>query len=282
MRIALISDIHGNLPALEAVYADIQAAGVDEIICLGDVANIGPYPAECLDFIQSLGCVTLQGNHELYLLGSHLPADWQTCPTWAPVRWARTQLTAAHFEFMSALPFAHELPANGLAPAVFVHACLVDQFLGFKAEYTDDETAVRMNGRDDITLFCAHTHRPLYRLWSNSRIVNIGSVGMPLDDTPAAKYVIATRHKSSWNVEFRHVAYDVTAVMAAFDRGGLQAAGGLITGLFRYQMLTGRRVASPFLAILHRLARERRISAAAMLREMPVPDYVRPFLNNGS
>ncbi len=149
MRYALLSDIHGNLPALEAVLADIKQAGVDEIICLGDVANVGPHPAECLDVIRDLGCVTLQGNHELYLLADGLPDDWQVCPTWSPVRWTMAQLCPEHFQFMADLPFAYELLANGRAPATFVHASLRDQYWGFAAEDTVAETAVRMNGRDN-------------------------------------------------------------------------------------------------------------------------------------
>lgn len=279
MRYALISDIHGNLPALEAVLNDIKQAGVDEIICLGDVANIGPYPAECLDVIRDLGCMTIQGNHELYLLGDVLPDEWTTCPTWSPVRWSRAQLHMEHFHQIANLPFQYDLPQNGLAPATFVHASLFDQFLGFQAEDSEEETAVRMNNHDNITLFCAHTHRQLYRQWSNSMIVNVGSVGMPLDGSPEAKYVIATRNKTSWNVEFRRLAYAVDGVMEAFDRSGLQEAGGVITAVFRYQMLTGARIASAYLLALRTFAQTQNLSVSEAYPTMPIPDYVRPFLN---
>ncbi|MCP4360764.1 MAG: metallophosphoesterase family protein [Chloroflexi bacterium] len=267
------------MPALEAVLADIKQAGVDEIICLGDVANVGPHPAECLDVIRDLGCVTLQGNHELYLLADGLPDDWQICPTWSPVRWTMAQLRPEHYKFMADLPFAYDLPANGRAPATFVHASLRDQYWGFAAEDTVAETAVRMNGRDNLTLFCAHTHRPLYRLWSNSIIINIGSVGMPLDGTPEAKYVIATRDKANWNVEFRHVSYNVEHVMQAFESQGLQAAGGVISGIFRYQMLTGKPTALSYITRLRQLAQERNVPVGDVYAEMSAPDCVRPFLD---
>ena len=279
MRYAIISDIHGNLPALEAVLHDIERAGVDEIICLGDIANIGPHPAECLDVVRDLGCVTIQGNHELYLLGDVLPEEWTTCPTWSPVRWSRAQLRADHLQLIADLPFQYHLPPNSLAGATFVHASLYDQFLGFQAEDSEEDTAVRMNNHDNITLFCAHTHRQLYRQWSNSIIINVGSVGMPLDGTPEAKYTIATRNKTSWNVEFRRLTYDVDSVMTAFDRTGLQEAGGVITAVFRYQILTGARVASSYLLALRTFAETRSQSVSEAYPHMPVPDYVRPFLN---
>lgn len=279
MRYAIISDIHGNLPAFEAVLEDIKHAGVDEIICLGDIANIGPHPAECIDLIRDLGCVTIQGNHELYMLGDILPDEWTTCPTWSPVRWSITQLNQDHLDFIANLPFKHELLNDGLAPTIFTHASLHDQFWGFYSEMSEEDATIGMNGHDNITLFCAHTHRQLYRQYSNSFIINVGSVGMPLDGSPEAKYVIATRNKTSWNVEFRRLAYNVDLVMQEFDRVGLQEAGGIITAVFRHQMLTGQRNASDYLHTLRTYAQAQNKTVGEVYADAPIPDYVRPFLN---
>ena len=279
MRYAIISDIHGNLPALEAVLEDIKLAGVDEIICLGDLANIGPHPAECIEVIRDLGCVTIQGNHELYMLGEILPDEWTTCPTWSPVRWSIAQLKQEHFDYIGTLPFKHELQDDGLAPTIFTHASLYDQFTGFYPEMSEEDARICMNGHDNITLFCAHTHRQLYRSYANSFIINVGSVGMPLDKSPEAKYVIATRKKRNWNVEFRHCAYNVDLVMQEFDRVGLQEAGGVITAVFRHQVLTGERNASDYIHALRNLAEEQNRSIGEVYAEMPIPERVRPFLN---
>lgn len=279
MRYAIISDIHGNLPALEAVLEDINHQGVDEIICLGDIANIGPHPTECIDVIRNLGCVTIQGNHELYMLGDILPEEWTTCPTWSPVRWSIAQLKQDHLDFIANLPFKHELPDDGLAATLFTHASLHDQFWGFYPEMSEEDAAIGMNGHDNITLFCAHTHRQLYRTYANSVIINVGSVGMPLDGTPEAKYVIATRNKMSWNVEFRRLTYNVDLVMQDFDRVGLQEAGGVITAVFRHQMLTGERNASDYLNELRAFAEEQNKTVGEVYNDMPIPERVRPFLN---
>ena len=93
-----------------------------------------------------------------------------------------------------------------------------------------------------------------YCQWSHSWLVNIGSVGMPLDGTPEAKYVIATQNKRQWHVEFRAVAYNTDHLMAEFERAGLQKEGGLITALFRYQMLTGQPMAGRFIRDLREKA----------------------------
>jgi predicted phosphodiesterase len=271
MRIALISDIHGNRPALEAVLADIRQAGVDQIICLGDIANVGPHPGDCLDIIRDLRCVTLQGNHELYLLGRGVDEDWQTCPTWSPVRWTRRQLRPDHFDYMNGLPLAYELPTGDQAGATFVHGSPLDQFHGFMGHHSDAEVAERMNGLDHVTLFSGHTHRPLYRRWSNSWLVNVGSVGMPLDGDSLAKYVIATRQKQSWRVEFRRIEYNTKQLMVDFDRLGLQAEGGVITALFRYQILTGSPIAYHYIYSLRQRAAALAIPVAEAYRHQPIP-----------
>lgn len=279
-RIAFISDIHSNLPALEAVLADIRQQGVDEIICLGDVVNVGPHPAECLEMVRDLNCVIVQGNHELYALGRIPDPDWQTCPTWSPVRWTQTQLNDEQLDFLTNLPLEHLLPED--ETSVCLHASPLNQFRGYLPNLTDDEIAQRMNGRDQITLFCGHTHRPLYRLWQQSLIINIGSVGMPLDGTPEAKYIIATYTDNpglKWQIEFRAVAYNIPHLMGEFDRVGLQEAGHIMTALFRYQMLTGQSVVWPFIHDLRAEAKETKRPLADLYAEAPIPSFVRGFLN---
>lgn len=270
MRLALISDIHGNLPALEAVLEDVRGRGVDEVVCLGDVANVGPYPAGCIDLLREQNIHTLQGNHELYLLGEHVSDNWETTPEWAPVRWSLSQLTPDHLAYMRDLPVSRQLDDK----TYLFHASPINQFLGFLPHYGEAEYEERMAGLDDVTVFVGHTHRALYRAWSRSRIVNGGSVGMPLDGTPHAKYVVITQHKSGWHVEFRQVDYDIMAVMRDYDRLGLQAYGGVIVAVFRHQILTGVPLASPYLKGLRAFAEVRGESVAEAIGAYPVPPEV--------
>ena len=279
MRIALISDIHGNQIALEAVLADIKKAGVDQTICLGDIANIGPHPRQCLAIIQGLNCPVLQGNHELYLLGRFENDDWRTSPFWASMRWSQAQLSADQLTYIEHLPVRHEINGDGRAGATLVHGSPLSQYKGFLPHHNNSEIAERMDGLDDTTLFCGHTHVPLYRPWSNARLVNIGAVGMPLDGDPAAKYVIATRQKAHWRVEFRTITYDVGQLMVDFEAVKLQQVGGKITAVFRYQMLTGRPLATQYFQALERRAAAEGVTIRQAYEKTPAPPQVEHWLN---
>ncbi len=89
-RIALIADIHGNDHALDAVLSDIERAGVDDVICLGDVATLGPSPASCLERIGELGCRCVMGNHDAFLLDAELVGGYSDVPViLEAVAWCR-------------------------------------------------------------------------------------------------------------------------------------------------------------------------------------------------
>ncbi len=273
MRLAILSDIHGNLMALEAVLADVARQGVDAIWCLGDIANLGPFPAECIDRVHDACDVVIQGNHELYVLGQKLPDDWQTCPTFDCLRWTRRQLRPDQFDFIAHLPLRVDLP-HETHPAVAVHAAPIDQFTGISARHSDDEVAEAMAGLEPGLLFCGHTHIAMLRRWSNSWIVNPGSVGMPIDGAPGASYLIAERARGGWQFGMRRLTYDMDALMNAFDSRGLQKVGRMVTAVFRYQFLTGKERISPYLGGLERKALALGVAKAAIYERYPMPDDV--------
>ncbi|MCB9421147.1 MAG: metallophosphoesterase family protein [Ardenticatenaceae bacterium] len=282
MKLAIISDIHGNQIALEAVLADIKRVGVDQIICLGDIANVGPHPGQCIDIIRDLNCPVLQGNHELYLLGCFEDDAWRTSPIWAGMRWAREQLRPDQIDFIANLPLRYEIEGNGRARATFVHASPLTQYRGFMPHHDDTAIAERMNGLDDTTLFCGHTHVPLYRPWSNSWLVNTGALGMPIDGTPTAKYVIATQLQQEWHVQYRMIEYNLKQLMAEFEAVGLQEVGGKVTAVFRYQMLTGQPLGNYFFDEMNRLIQNEKLPAEQALAQVRLPDLVMGWCNGGA
>ena len=274
MRLAIISDIHGNAIALEAVLADIKQMGVDQIICLGDLANAGPYPGRCIDLVRDVASVVIQGNHELYVLGEHQPDDVDTSPIWSGLRWVQARLRPDQMAYIQQLPYSHTLMPDGKTETLFTHGSPKSQFLGFKADYDDDAFAERMMGLDDLTLFVGHTHKQLFQRWSHSWIINVGSVGMSLDGTPQAKYGLATWENGRWQITFRHIDYNLDQLMQAFDQSGYQAAGGVVSALFRYQMLTGQNVLSAYFTSLREQAEEQGVTMTELFDSFPVPSFV--------
>jgi predicted phosphodiesterase len=217
MRFAAVSDIHGNLPALQAVIADLDARGVDAVVNLGDCLSGPLWPVETAERLIALGWPTLAGNHERQLLTLAADEMGQTDAGTAAV------LTAPIREWMAALPSALTLAGDVLlchgTPASDRTYWLHKGRRGAMREASETEIAREATGHA-LTL-CGHTHLPRsVRLADGRQIANPGSVGLPAYEdelpsyhavetgTPHARYLIAERVEGSWRVELHAVAYD--------------------------------------------------------------------------
>ena len=176
MRIAIIADIHGNLPALEAVLAELAQVRPDRLIVAGDSVVGAPDSAACWARVKALGCPVLRGNHERYVFDFDTP---RAKPEWSgerfgPVRWAAGQFDTAGRAELAALPATLRLPE---APGVlFVHGSpRNDHDLLFP--YTPEaEVAEKFGGVAERLIVRAHNHYCGVRDWSGGRIVTVGSV----------------------------------------------------------------------------------------------------------
>src|ERR1700719_4333038 len=121
MRVALISDIHSNEVALRAVLNDIRRTGVDQVVCLGDVANLGPEPNAVIEILAGLGCPCIMGNHDEFLLDPQLVHTYSQSPgVVASVDWSRSRLSAGELEFIRAFERDREIAlANNAKLYVF-------------------------------------------------------------------------------------------------------------------------------------------------------------------
>jgi predicted phosphodiesterase len=217
MRFAAVSDIHGNLPALDAVIADIEARGVSEVVNLGDSLSGPLWPVETAERLIALGWPSLAGNHERQLLTLPVERMGRTDAATA------AQLTDGIREWMAGLPSRLKLAEDVLlchgTPASDHTYWLHKGHRGAMREASDDEVAGDATA-DALTL-CGHTHLPRrVRLADGRQVANPGSVGLPAyeDDlpsyhvvetgTPHARYLIAERIERSWTVELHAVAYD--------------------------------------------------------------------------
>lgn len=226
MRRALISDIHGNLEALEAVLADVQGQNVDEIYCLGDIIGYGPNPCECLDLVMKRCDVTILGNHDQAALFD--PEGFNPVALQA-IYWTRDQLDRGpggadvingRWDFLGELPrfrsegeflFVHGSPRDPTNEYVF-------------PEFIYDERKLEiLFGKVDRYCFMGHTHlpgiftthcefitpeqcEPQVPLGEEKLLINVGSVGQPRDDNPDSCYVIIDMDKKT--MEYRRVPYD--------------------------------------------------------------------------
>jgi predicted phosphodiesterase len=209
--VAVVSDIHGVLPALDAVLAEPDVQAADRIVATGDLAA-GPQPVEVLDRLVSLGdrVVLVRGNCEREL--ADLARDRQRESPYALMRWAADQLTPEYVELFDALPHPVTLDVDGFGPVLFCHGTprdddevvLVDTRLAKWAEVFADVP-------DDVsTVVCGHTHMPFVRLVDRRLVVNAGSVGMPYGNL-GADWVLLDRGA----VTVRRTLFDVEAARAA-------------------------------------------------------------------
>jgi len=233
-RLAVLSDVHGNLLALEAVLADVenQARGApDAIWVLGDMVAFCPWPAETLARLRAIPNVAfLQGNTDRYLVTGRRPAfpirspdDWAQMPAAlagrdANFRWAVERLSYADYEFLRDLPPRLEMGIPGYGRLIAVHATPTDDEICIFPDIPGDEIRPHLAGLDARLLLYGHTHRPVDRTVDDVRLVNAGSVGLPLDGDPRPAYAMLDFEGGRCDVTVRRVTYDLEAVIAKLER----------------------------------------------------------------
>jgi predicted phosphodiesterase len=231
-RLAVLSDVHGNLPALETVLSDVEAQGApDATWVLGDLVAFCPWPVETLARLREIpGVAFLQGNTDRYLVTGRRPVflvrspdDWAAMPTWlaerdANFRWTVERLSYADCEFLRDLPPRLEMDVPGYGRIVAVHANLADDETSLLPDAPDDELRSHLAGLDARMLLYGHIHRPVDRVVDSVRLVNDGSVGLPLDGAARAAYALLDFADGECSVTIRHVAFDRDAVIAELER----------------------------------------------------------------
>ncbi|MGW1198425.1 metallophosphoesterase family protein [Streptomyces sp. NPDC002536] len=205
-RVAVLSDIHGVLPALEAVLAEPDIGTADRIVLTGDIAA-GPQPTQVLDMLTSLGdrVLWISGNADRELL-EYRQGQRGTLPD--PIApWAAAQLREEHLNLLSSLPRSLSLPVNGLGRVLFCHATPRDDEEVVLVDSRLDRWKEVFNGLDtDIrTVVCGHTHMPFVRLAHGRLVINPGSIGMPYGRTGAHWALLGP------GVELRTTHFDLRA-----------------------------------------------------------------------
>jgi predicted phosphodiesterase len=236
-RLALISDIHANLPALRAVLADIDdRANVDAIYHLGDLTGYAPWPNEVVSLLRERGIPGISGNYD-----STIATDYKHCGCRADTPhdeelshisfdWTRSHVTPETKKYLGTLPFRLDirpfgghvsgptitlLHGNQTLNTVYVTEDRSDAFL--------EKMARDLGSRPEDVICFGHTHKPWHRVVEGIQFVNTGSVGRPKDGDPRAGYVLLTTEGSGVRIEFMRVAYDVDEAARAIRESELPA-----------------------------------------------------------
>jgi predicted phosphodiesterase len=247
MRIAVLADIHGNLPAFEAALAHARAQAPDQIVIAGDIVNGSPDSAACWELARSLGVPMLRGNHERYVYDFGTPrADpsWDT-PQFAPVRWSHDQLSAAERAELAALPTHISLP--GAPDLLIVHASQRGDNDSIHNYTPDDQLAAMFPDPGASLIVRAHNHIGTTRIWGERLLVTAGAVGLPLNNTTTAQYLVLDRIGDRWRITHHSVPYDLDTALERFHSSGYLAATGVLGHLYMREVATASFFIVPFL-----------------------------------
>ena len=258
MRLAVMSDIHGNLPALEAVLKDLQQYEVDGIVVVGDLIG-GPQPVETIRLLRSLGSWMIRGNSDSGLVQygtGHAPDAWYTSRQFALLRWAYRHVDKETFEFIKLLPEQRIVEIADTAAIRVVHGSPRNPSESIFLNHDPDILDLALAQTDEPVLVCGHTHIP-WKLERGGRLaLNPGAVCGPLNGYLGAQYALLTWHDDNWRVEHRAVPYDLDSIRAAFHESGLLEEGGALARSFLSTLETGRNDFGDFLSYAYGLAAE--------------------------
>ncbi|GAB4280744.1 MAG: metallophosphoesterase family protein [Candidatus Promineifilaceae bacterium] len=227
MRIAVFSDVHGNLTGLTAVLDAIHRLGVDRTVFAGDLCFMGPRPAACLTAMQQLDIDVVYGNTDEWVIGRQPPPEKLK----AAAAWTLAQLSDEQRKWLARQSFYRRISptSNPAHDLLIVHANPVDvhqiiypseswQYKQFGLIRQPDSALSPLLGETTAnTIAFGHLHIPNKRYWQNKVLMNISSVSLPGDNDQRAKFGLFTWRNGRWQIELHHVLYDVAAEIQAYQ-----------------------------------------------------------------
>ncbi|WP_411964916.1 metallophosphoesterase family protein [Haloferax sp. YSMS24] len=207
MRLGVISDVHGNLPALDTVLSDMPS--VDHVVCAGDVVGYNPWPDECVTELVERDVPTVSGNHDRAVTaGTGFRFNSLAA---AGVDFARDELSPSSLDWLTSLPETKTL-FDGRVKLVHGHPEDPDRYT-----YPDDFAPRLLDGEDLLVM--GHTHVQGHRIYDDGIVLNPGSVGQPRDGDPRAAYAVVDLDATT--VDERRVTYDIDRVAERVREVGL-------------------------------------------------------------
>lgn len=246
MKIAVISDLHANYLALQAIAADLEHWQPDHVVIAGDIVNRGSRPAECVQFILERvahqGWLLVRGNHEEYVISRREPQSQQPGVAFEvnrPSFWTYQRLNG-EVSCLEAMPYQQTLIDPNGGEVRFLHGSILGLRDGIYPETSDRSLVSKLGtprAASRLSLVCVgHTHRPLVRSLNGTLVVNAGSAGLPFDGHLRPSYARLTWLQGGWKAEVVRVAYDHNAALKDFEASGFLAEGGPLVRLIYYEL----------------------------------------------
>jgi predicted phosphodiesterase len=232
MHIALISDIHGNLLALETVLRELAQEPIEQIICLGDVAALGPQPHEVIDRLRQLDCPVILGNTDAWLL---MPPGAKTSDSEILgdiTSWCREQLTLQDRNYLQTFAPLLDLPLDGGSRLLCYHGSPYS-FDDVIAATTPDTDVQTMLAGYSATIFVGgHTHIQMMRRYQDAHLVNVGSIGLPGVNAGSptlpmnhhvhwAEYGVLTVEQGHLSIDLRRTSLDIATLLETGKDSGM-------------------------------------------------------------
>ena len=266
MRLAVLSDIHGNLAALEAVLGHAEQERVDGYVVIGDVVIGAPDSVLCWERVTELQCPVARGNHEGYLAEfgtEEAPAAFLT-PQFAPVAWTARRFDDETRRLLGDLPVSVKLPE--IPDVRFVHASLRNDRDSVDAYTPETELAAMFSNLTERYVFRGHNHLAATRLWQQHIIHTVASVGVPLNSETKAQYALLEPRAGNWHPTFHAVPYDVEATLKRFHDTGYLEEAGPMAHLFYREVATATHQFNPFWRRYERYSESGRLGLEAAVR----------------
>ncbi|WP_078543758.1 metallophosphoesterase family protein [Litchfieldia alkalitelluris] len=221
MKLAFISDIHGNAIALETVLKNLEEQKIDRVFVLGDLCYRGPEPKRSLDLVRSLNTEVIKGNADEWVVRGVLEGE-------VPVQalelmnkerdWTVSQLDSSDIDYLKNLPTSISSEVEGVTIHAF-HATPDSLFDVVLPDANDNQLlSSQMSGEDADVYIYAHIHKPYIRYIDGKVIINIGSVGLPFDGLAKASYGIVEVKDGNITTSIQRVSVDLEKVTAAYDQ----------------------------------------------------------------
>ena len=244
MRIAIISDIHGNIVALDTVLADIDSERVDHVVCLGDVAEFGPQPREVLARLRGLGCPVVMGNTDERLIHPERAGSLQTNRSDTIEGWIISLLDDGDRAFIATFRPTVEIALDDGGTLLCCHGSPRSNTEIIRATTPDTELALMLGNTTATLIAGGHTHQQLLRRFRNTLFLNPGSVGLPFEERfpsgkvvnpPWAEYAIISSNNGRLSIDLRRVLVDVEALREAVRASDMPHARWWIKDWVTYQ-----------------------------------------------